>query len=77
MDDNDLYFEAMKNMELEARDNIGSDAFDSDAFDSEDIYSEDIDRGDLENHVDPELFYLACQKALIRLKTFAASNPSF
>ena len=37
MDDNDLYFEAMKNMELEARDNIGSDAFDSDAFDSEDI----------------------------------------
>jgi len=72
MDDNDLYFEAMKNMELEARDNIGSEA-----FDSEDIYSEDIDRGDLEDHVDPELFYLACQKALIRLKTFAASNPSF
>ncbi len=27
--------------------------------------------------VDPELFYLACQKALVRLKTYAASAPSF
>ena len=67
MDDNDLYFEAMKNMELEARDNISSEAFDSEEINSE----------DLEDRADPELFYLACQKALIRLKTFAASNPSF
>jgi hypothetical protein len=72
MDDNDLYFEAMKNMELEARDNIGSEAFHNEAFDNEEVDSED-----LEDHVDPALFYLACQKALIRLKTFAASNPSF
>ncbi len=77
MDDYDLYFEAMKNMELEARDNIGSEAFDNEAFDNEAFDNEDIDGEDLEDHVDPELFYLACQKALIRLKTFAASNPSF
>lgn len=77
MDDNDLYFEAMKNMELEARDNIGSEAVHNAVFDKAHIDSEDIDSEDLEDHVDPELFYLACQKALQRLKTFAASNPSF
>ncbi len=72
MDDNDLNFEAMQNMELEARNTIPSGE-----IPGEEIAGNGFDNEDLEEHLDPNLFYLACQKALVRLKTYAASNPSF
>ncbi len=72
MDDNDLYFEAMQNMELEARNTIAGAG-----IPGEEIAGDEFDNEDLEEHLDPNLFYLACQKALVRLKTYAASNPSF
>lgn len=72
MDDNDLYFDAIHNMELEARNTIGGGEAPSEA-----MAGEAFDEEDLEEHLDPQLFYLACQKALVRLKTYAASNPSF
>ena len=72
MDDNDLYFEAIQNMELEARNTIAGAG-----IPSEEMARDGFDNEDLEEHLDPNLFYLACQKALVRLKTYAASNPSF
>jgi hypothetical protein len=44
--------------------------FDPEAFD-EDLMEDDAD------DAHPERFYLACQKALVRLKRYAATSPSF
>ena len=66
MEDKDLFFASIHDMDFEAlaegRTQLGTD---------EDPQDE------LTEEAHPELFYLACQKALVRLKRYAASAPSF